>query len=354
MRGPLGARSLPAERAVATFRSVQSFEHAPPEARSLLSRPIRELGLRIEGTPLEKAVQQLYAELSAKGLQSFRPGVYLSDEWACPDREPVIGIPFYLASPQTAALERAMNDIEDEREILMYLRHEAGHAFNYAYQLYETREWLDLFGPFDAPYDDDYTPVPFSRRFVRHIAGWYAQKHPDEDFAETFAVWLTPDSDWERRYRGWPALLKLHYVERIAKELKDTPPKKALDVAVKELPVEEMSSTLEQFYKAQHIEEKATLEGLDTELEDLFVRKGDKPASTFLREHRKVIIDKVTYWTGVQRRTVRWLVEKMIGRSKELELSVAQAREPEHLIEVTAFATALAMNYLTRGKFAER
>jgi putative zinc-binding metallo-peptidase len=335
---------------------VQSFEHAPPEARNLLSRPIRELGLRIEGTPLEKAVQQLYAELAAKGLARFRPGVYLSDEWACPDREPVIGIPFYLASPQTAALERAMNDIEDEREILMYLRHEAGHAFNYAYKLYETRQWLDLFGPFDAPYDDDYTPVPFSRRFVRHIAGWYAQKHPDEDFAETFAVWLTPGSDWERRYKEWPALIKLRYVERIGRELGDVPPKKALDVAVRELPVEEMASTLEQFYKSQEVEEKATLEGLDTELEDLFLREGNdlRPASQFLRDHRKVLIDKVTYWTGVRRGTVRWLVEKMASRAKELELSVSAAREFEHLIEITAFATALAMNYLTRGKFAER
>jgi hypothetical protein len=335
---------------------VQSFEHAPPEARSLLSRPIRELGLRIEGTPLEKAVQQLYAELAAKGLKQFRPGVYLSDEWACPDREPVIGIPFYLASPQTAALERAMNDIEDEREILMYLRHEAGHAFNYAYELYQTREWLDLFGPFDAPYDDDYTPVPFSRRFVRHIAGWYAQKHPDEDFAETFAVWLTPGSEWARRYQGWPALVKLRYVEKVARELAELKPKKSLDVAVRELPVEEMSATLEQYYRSQEVEEKATLEGLDTELEDLFVRQGTdlRSASAFLREYRKLLIDKVTYWTGVRRSLVRHLVELIGKRVRELELSVSISREPQHLVELTAFVTALAMNYLTRGHFAER
>jgi hypothetical protein len=198
--------------------------------------------------------------------------------------------------------------------------------------------------------------VPFSRKFVRHIAGWYAQKHPDEDFAESFAVWLTPGSDWERRYRGWPALRKLRYVERVARELSDTPPRKALEVAVRELPVEEMGSTLEQFYEAQRTEEKATLEGLDTELEDLFTREGGdlRPASAFLRENRKLLIDKITYWTGVRRSTVRWLVELMTSRAKELELSVSKRLEPAHLIEVTAFATALAMNYLTRGHFAER
>ena len=209
---------------------MQSFEQTPPEARELLSRRIRDLGLRLEGSMLEKYVQQLYAELAAKGLERFRPAVYLSDEWACPDKEPIIGAPFYLADPKIAALERAVNDLEDEREILMYLRHEAGHAFNYAYLLYETKEWLDLFGPFDRPYVDDYKPIPFSRKYVRHIAGWYAQKHPDEDFAESFAVWLTPDSDWQRRYAGWPALRKVQYVDRTARALAATPPRKGLEV----------------------------------------------------------------------------------------------------------------------------
>src|SRR5437870_13792790 len=108
----------PAERqrtGIAILRAMHSFEHTPPEARELLPRRIRDLGLRLEGSTLEKYVHQLYADLAARGLQRFRPGVYLSDEWACPDREPVIGVPFYLADPKLAALEQAINDIEDER-----------------------------------------------------------------------------------------------------------------------------------------------------------------------------------------------------------------------------------------------
>jgi len=140
----------------------------------------------------------------------------------------VIGVPFYLADPKLAELVRAVNDIEDEREILMYLRHEAGHAFNYAYELYKTKEWIELFGPFDRPYVETYAPIPFSRRFVRHVAGWYAQKHPDEDHAETFAVWLTPRSAWKKRYAGWPALKKLEYVDELMGEIAGRrPPVKA-------------------------------------------------------------------------------------------------------------------------------
>jgi len=336
---------------------MQSFEHTPPEARELLSRPIRDLGLKLEGSMLERYVQQLHGELGAKGLVRFRPGVYLSDEWACPDKEPVIGVPFYLADPKIAELERAVNDLEDEREIMMYLRHEAGHAFNYAYQLYETKEWLDLFGPFDRPYLDDYKPVPFSRKYVRHVAGWYAQKHPDEDFAESFAVWLTPDSDWQRRYAGWPALRKLKYVDRVARGLADVPPRKALEVAVRELPVEEMRDTIEQYYREHQREQEVALGDVpDSELEDIFVRRGEdlRPAAAFLVEHRKTIVDKITYWTGVRRAAIRNLLEAITRRARELELFVERKREPHTLIEVVAFATTLAMNYLTRGGFTER
>src|SRR5688572_17564775 len=148
------------------------FEQAPPEARAVLTVPIKELGLSLESSPVAQYVNELYAELEDKGLHHFRPRCYLSDEWGCPSGEPVIGIPFYLGDPRIANIEAAVNDVESEREIMMYLRHEAGHAFNYAYELYRTEEWHELFGSFRRPYRDDYPFVPFSRDFVRHIGGW--------------------------------------------------------------------------------------------------------------------------------------------------------------------------------------
>ena len=102
---------------------------------------------------------------------------------------------------------------------MRYLRHEAGHAFNYAYRLYDRPDWRKMFGPYSRPYRDRYRADPFSRDFVRHILGWYAQKHPDEDFAETFAVWLTPHLDWRQLYEGWGATPKLEYVDKVMKEI---------------------------------------------------------------------------------------------------------------------------------------
>ncbi len=122
---------------------MANFEKAPAEVQEILSKPIQQLGLKLEGSPLERFVQQLYKELDAKGLHRFRPKCYLTDEWGCPNMEPVIGIPFYLADPKLQRLESEMNDIEDAQQIMMYMRHEAGHAFNYAYALYKTPEWRD-------------------------------------------------------------------------------------------------------------------------------------------------------------------------------------------------------------------
>jgi hypothetical protein len=335
--------------------AASELAQAPPEVQDLLGARISQLGLRLEGSPVERYVEQLYRELARKGLPRFRPQCYLSDEWGCPSGEPVIGIPFYLADPRLARLERALNDLEDEREILSYLRHEAGHALNYAYRLYRAPEWRRLFGPFNRPYRDRYRPVPFSRAFVRHLPGWYAQKHPDEDFAETFAVWLTPRSSWRRRYRGWPAMRKLRYVERTVRALGPREPlvrKGDFDVTV-----DQMDVTLAEFY-ARVMEQTRAAEqvALDADLERIFFRKGRRrvalaPAAAIIEQHRLALTDKVTYWTGVPRPLVRRLVQRMARRARELELYGGAGREADYLVELTAFGTMLAMQYVANGSF---
>jgi putative zinc-binding metallo-peptidase len=331
-----------------------TFEKAPPEARQLLPVPIRELGLRLESTPLAPLIEQLYGELDRAGLHHFRPACYLSDEWGCPTGQPVIGIPWYLADQRAAQLENALNDLENEREVMMYLRHEAGHAFNYAYDFYKNDEWRDLFGPFRRPYRDDYAFVPFSRDYVRHIAGWYAQKHPDEDFAETFAVWLDPASHWRERYAGWGAMRKLEYVARVAAEVGDRPPLRARGET--DITVDEMEQTVEDYYREVQVDETPIVDGLalDTDLTDIFVVPESRrdgvdyyAAPELLAEHRRVIVDKVNYWTGVRRTLVRALAMAIERRCGELGLLAERERSRSHMIDLTVYIATLAMTFLT-------
>ena len=334
---------------------MKGFERTPPEVRSILRRRIDRLGLKLEGSPVARFVRQLQKELRSKGIQKFQAVCYLTDEWGCPDREPIIGIPFYLADPMLASLEKRMNDLEDSRKIMMYLRHEAGHAFNYAYRLFETARWRDLFGPFRRPYREGYRPVPFSRRYVRHMEGWYAQKHPDEDFAETFAVWLTPSSGWRRRYRGWPAMRKLQYVDRTVRRLGAKEP--IVDQGQTDLTVSQMKLTVQDFYrKAARHNGAAVKLALVGDMADIFRRPWGKedglvPAAEMIERHRVELIDKIAYWTGVRRHVVRSLVEVMHRHCRERKLVGRRRRETAYLVELTAYGTALAMNYLTRGRF---
>ncbi|HVE80470.1 MAG TPA: putative zinc-binding metallopeptidase [Gemmatimonadaceae bacterium] len=314
----------------------------------LLSRRISDLGLTIRGSLLERMVDQLYAELGARGLV-FRPPVYLSDQWGCPDDTPLIGAPFYLADPSLARLEEEMaTGVETAADMMRYLRHEAGHAFNYAYRLYDRGDWRQTFGPYSRPYRERFHADPFSREYVRHILGWYAQKHPDEDFAETFAVWLTPALDWRRDYEGWPALGKLEYVDRVLPEVGGVAPS-ILAPTDDDLPVEAMHYTLADHYR--ELDEPLPIDDerhFDGDLRTLFASAAESPAGDpaddFLRRHRREIVGRIAYWTGESAYSVRAFLDFLAARTRALGLRV-RGLEASTLIELTAFGTAVMMNY---------
>src|ERR1700704_2648590 len=215
----------------------------------LLEVRMCDLQLSIAGTEIEPRIAQLNAELEARGL-AFKPHYYLSDEWFTPDGVPGIAIPFYLAHPRLARLEKAeMLEVEggDPEGCLRILRHEAGHAIDNAYTLQRRPTRRRLFGNPSTEYPEYYTPKPYSKSFVQHLDHWYAQSHPDEDFAETFAVWLNPQSMWAARYAGWPAQRKLEYMDRLMRDLAGVRPKVTSKREVD--PLRRIRKTLREHYK---------------------------------------------------------------------------------------------------------
>lgn len=337
----------------------QAFEQTSAEwseerARLLKSR-VSELGLKIEGTRLEPLVAQLYREMHEAGID-LEPPVFLSDEWGCPEGVPAIGVPFYLADVQLSRLEKeVMETIEAESdgEIMAYLRHEAGHAFNYAYKLYETETWHELFGPYSRPYREHYEPNPFSRNYVRHISGWYAQKHPDEDFAETFAVWLTPDSGWRTTYADWGCLPKLQYVDAVVLEVGRRRPLVSTEYDAGQ----ELAYSIAEYHGRlahQPVEVPAYFDG---DLRDLFehgpVPDGvaTRPASAFLRALRRSLVSNVSHWTGLHEGIVRSLIDHLDERADALELWMRDERRETLSANLTVYVTTLCMNRLYKGDF---
>ena len=318
------------------------------ERNALLGRRISELGLHIRGSRVEHLVDELYKELAAKSI-SFRPPVYLSDQWGCPDGTPLIGVPFYLVDRRLERLEEEMSGaVEDDVEAMRYLRHECGHAVNYAFHLFDRDDWRKTFGSFTQPYRERYRADPFSRAHVRHILGWYAQKHPDEDFAETFAVWLTPGLDWRTEYTDWPALAKLEYVDRVMAEIRELSPE-VPPLTADDLPVESMNYTVAEHYDSDwEAIPIGDARQFDADLRRIFASNADAPKGTpadkFIEQHYREILVRITYWTGEPATVVRSLLDHLIERARVLALRVS-GLEAATLIELTAFGTAVVMNY---------
>lgn len=323
----------------------------------LLSLRFCDLHLKIAGTHLEEYITKLYKELDDAGTL-FHPECYLADEWLTPEGEPVIGVAFYLAHPRLIKLEQKMMlDVEggSSTSCMMLLRHEAGHAINYAYKPYRKKKWKELFGPFSTHYPDKYRYKPFSKRFVQHLEEWYAQYHPDEDFAETFAVWLTPKINWRERYKGWKVLKKLEYVDQLMKEIGGKEPIKKIGQKLWQISKSKM--TLKTYY---HRKRKFYAEDFpdfhDLNLKKIFSEKKDSDkgnAANFLRSYRKTVLDNVSSWTGEKKYIINKLLKDLIDRCKELDLRVSHP-EIDSVIKISSYITTLIMNYLYTGSFEKK
>jgi hypothetical protein len=301
-------------------------------------------------------VAELYKELEERGL-AFHPHIWLSDEFFTPDGIPGIAIPFYLAHPRLMRLEQTqMFEVEGgTREwCLRILRHEAGHAIENAYAIRRRKRRQELFGKSSVPYPDSYVPRPYSRSFVTNLEYWYAQSHPDEDFAETFAVWLTPGSDWPERYATWPALKKLEYVEELMEELAGIPPLVAHHRTLEPLPT--LRRTLRTHYarkRARFAVDKDT--AYDRDLRRLF---SDAPehasapsAAVFLARIRREVRGLVRSWTGVYQYRIDQVYGQMLDRCRELGLRLAVPEDRARL-EFTLLLTVQTLRAFHEGRLA--
>ena len=340
--------------AAAADRQLTPADWAALPDDTLLEIRMCDLGLGIEGTDLEARISAINIELDRRGLK-FRPRYWLSDEWFTPDGVPGVAIPFYLAHPRLAKLELAqMLEVEggDEASCLRILRHEVGHALDNAYDLRRRPTRRRLFGSPATEYPEYYTPKPYSKSFVHHLDHWYAQSHPDEDFAETFAVWLDPESQWSTLYSGWPAHRKLEYMDRLMREIARRRPvirsKRVVD------PLPRLKKTL-----GEHYRKKREHYGLDhpdfydSDLRNLF---SDAPAyaknasaAQFVRRIRREVRSTVASFTDSYQYTIDQLIEKITARCRELNLRLMDTEEATRA-DFTVFLTVQTMNYLHSGR----
>jgi hypothetical protein len=332
------------------------------ERYALLNTRICDLKLNLEQTLLFRCIQKLYSELNYKKL-SFNPPYYFTcagDEWGCPDRVPIMGIPFHLADNRLARIEREMGYTSyDKKDLMILLRHEAGHAFNYAYELYDEPEWRDIFGDFYATYPANFRFKfnPFTRSYVKSQGDpkYYAQAHPDEDFAETFAVWLTPRSNWRNIYKKWPSLKKLEYVEQAMFRLRNKKPN--VITGPLDSPYNSKTYTLIEYYGEDLDNFKDNALGIyDEDLGRIFAagpngHRKTLPAKDLIRKNRRFLVETIARWTGARDKVVAPVIGRFFLRCRELELFFLPEEESYSLASLAALGTTVVMNYLHTGRY---
>ena len=319
----------------------------------LLNTRVCDLPLKIEGV-LRECILELFRELKRRKIR-FRPRFYLGTElddgWGCVDGTVCIEIPFYMANAELMRIHRDYHgEVETGEEIMKILRHETGHAIDYAYKLHRSKEWKDIFGNFDKRYTKTYRAKPWSKKHVRHLDLFYAQKHPDDDWAESFAVWLTPGLNWRRKYRGWDAIEKLIYVDIAMKQIRGKPPV-SRRIAY-DMPAKREKRTLAEMYDIEPVtalsedEMEEYIEDL-RQIFDIGRKRRDYHvgAHEFLMRYREAIVEGVCRWIMYSNRnSVRKIIRRWERVCRHYGFALRKSEEAEKLVEVTALLTWYILN----------
>lgn len=336
----------------------------------LLHTPVQQLGLQMKDTIFAQAIPVVKEELRRAGITQLEPVFYISTGYGCIAGQPLVALGFYDFHPLLKDLNEEFRGWRySDSDIFDLLRHECGHAFCYSYKLYRRKDFRHLFdvrGHFFNTYPeaDEYDYNPWSRSYVNPNGDHYAQKHPDEDFAETFTVWLSPRSGWRKAYQRYPtALKKLRYTDRLVKEIGREPPHVETDPGWMLEPYEQVKLTVGEFMNARPAHYVSAATGyVDPDLRELFrsepraanrraLFRDYQRAEAFLKEQKQTILSRVSYWVGVDTTVVFDLLEKLILRVRMLNLWIERAQAEKKTVEVVAYVTVLCSNYKHRGAY---
>ena len=299
------------------------FEFIPEDI--LLKLKISDLPLNIKKSYVYPYILQVIEELKNHKI-NFKMNMWFADEWFVADDTVGMGVPFYMLDLKLIKMEKkhvGFVDGETKQECLNIIRHEIGHVLDNAFKIRQREDFKKIFGDAAKKYPKSYDYKKYSKKFVRNIKDGYAQGHPVEDFAETFAVWLDPNSCWKSKYKLWPAYKKLLYVDKLIKGFKNKKQvvfkKESFDLAA------DSKITLKKYYSI-----KKRLYGQngddfwDSSLKKVFSGSKIKSptAYEFLTENRVEIINRLHCHENIRKYRLKKIYTQLRDRSKRLNLKV--------------------------------
>ncbi len=355
-------------------RSRALLFNRPTEKLELLLTPLNRLPITIEDSFFGEALRVVRADLKRARIKYLEPQYYLSTGYGTVAGTTTIALGFYDCNDVLQEINHELRGFRYTRdEIINIIRHEVGHAFAYGYKLYRRKDFRQVFkvkgNYFNTyPLTDRYVERanPWSRDFVNPGGDYYAQKHPDDDFAETFMVWLMPRYNWRRAYRRYPgALRKLEFVDKLVSEVRRTEPLIDQSPNLYE-PLDDFRETLARFYRLRTTRayRKRATGYIDPDLIDMFWRpaptRGKRKreqdyvhADNFIRKHKRDIAAQVSRWSEVDPRVVQDFLDKCRARAHALDLWVRKETREKKVIEFTSYVSYRCGLYASNERYLE-
>lgn len=297
--------------------------------QQLLDLPMKKLPLEDVESRLKRYKFLLQKELRSKGL-AFDFHLWISDEWFCPDGVPGFALPFYLFNKKLMKIQKKQTGLVEgvsEFQILKLMRHELGHTIDNAYALRTNKQRQEYFGSSKQAYPTSYAPNPYSKNFVHYLGDNYAQSHPDEDFAETFAYWLDPSKQWRLKKLSPVVQKKLEFMDELMNSLVGV--KAKLKNKFKVEPIEKNSKSLKEHYNLLNQQrDGVALKRVDHHLRSAFPEQKSSRTlisfSQFEKRKRKTLCREVAQKTGFHQYEVQWALKTLSQRAQSLGICATQ------------------------------
>jgi len=327
--------------------------------KELLNTRICDLSLHLSDVAFAAELNQLQNELSQREL-IFSPNIWLADDWFSPDGTPGFAIPFYLCHKKLIRLQRkyvGLVEGTNAKEFLKLIRHETAHAMDNAFYLRRNKKRQSLFGLTSTPYPISYDFNPHSKNHVLHLDDHYAQAHPDEDWAETFAVWLTPNSDWKKKYKLWPAIEKLELLDQLMNNLKGVQPKntKGSKDYITSQCLSSDTRTLQEYYQEKKEELKLNKKNFfHGKMNEVFTRSSSQnlvqeDAFEFIKTYKKALGKNITKRKKIYPHIIKKMITDMSKECKSNKYHLKYSQEQTKQILENTIAKS-SVKFIREGR----
>lgn len=322
----------------------------------ILKIPVNKLHLSLSPNH-QKEILRLKQRLRAYNI-SWRPHIWFADEWFSPNGIGGFALPLSLGHKKLITLEKKyLGHLEgtSSKEFFKLACHETGHALDNAYKLRLSKGRQKIFGKTSQHYPKSYIPNPNRNDHVHFLGDFYAQAHPDEDWAETVGFLLYNNKSWNKNYLNTYAWQKLCFAHALLNQLQHKTPK--LTRHLKPYHVQNDERTFLQYLEDKSHQLKPNKKPFFLTEKHVQIIKSQKPSklsnhavitNRLISKNKNLLISKIEKNTNIS----PWYIEKgLLTLKKECKENAYQLQflQRPSLKKIEEIITSQLEEFINKG-----